>query len=247
MKQLFTKRKFLALGYQQQHKKCAELLKKIYIGKTKGNLEHYNEIQEWIKLPGLEVLDFKDIADRYHIHLREADVSLKEHSLLPKILKNDRDEALLEPLPIAIYLDKIRSAHNIGSILRTTENLSLGTVYFGENMAFKDNKQVKDAAMGAEQWVKCIKETSLEKLPKPIIVLETAKNAKDLYDFTFPDVFTLVLGNEEYGCSENSLQQADEIIAIPSVGRKNSLNVANAFAIVAGEIFRQKRVFKREK
>ena len=247
MKKLFTKRKFLILGYQQQHKKCAELLKDIYICKTKSNLDHYNEIQEWMKLPTLDVLNLKDIADRYHVHLKEAGVSLKEHNLLPRILKNDRDEALSEPLPIAIYLEKIRSAHNIGSILRTAENLALGTVYFSEDMAFSDHKQVKDAAMGAEQWVKCVRGATLDELPKPIIVLETAKNAKDLYDFTFPDVFTLVLGNEEYGCSENSLQQADEIIAIPSVGRKNSLNVANAFAIVAGEIFRQKRVFKREK
>ncbi|MCE2983540.1 MAG: TrmH family RNA methyltransferase, partial [Parachlamydia sp.] len=92
-----------------------------------------------------------------------------------------------------------------------------------------------------DQWVSCFKEIPLSQLKKPIIALETATGAHNLYDFSFPSSFTLVVGNEEYGCSDETLHLADEWVEIPLRGRKNSLNVANAFAIAAGEIARQKK------
>ena len=52
---------------------------------------------------------------------------------------------------------------------------------------------------------------------------------------------TFPLGNEEYGCSKETLAMADYLLTIPLYGRKNSLNVSNAFAIAAQEICRQKR------
>jgi tRNA G18 (ribose-2'-O)-methylase SpoU len=39
---------------------------------------------------------------------------------------------------------------------------------------------------------------------------------------------------------------ADYLVEIPLRGRKNSLNVANAYAIAAGEISRQKSLTHRE-
>ena len=96
--------------------------------------------------------------------------------------------------------------------------------------------------MKAWEWVSCYENASFEHLPKPLIALETTDNAISLYDFIFPTVFTIALGNEEYGCSSDVLKCADIILEIPLVGRKNSLNVANTFAIVASEIQRQKRL-----
>ncbi len=96
--------------------------------------------------------------------------------------------------------------------------------------------------MGTKEWVTC-QYKALEACPKPLIAIETVADACPYYDFCFPDVFTLALGNEEYGLSEKVLKQADFAIQIPLYGRKNSLNVACAFAIIASEIARQKRRF----
>ena len=159
--------------------------------------------------------------------------------MLPHVKKGDREQAL-EAWPIAVYLDNIRSAHNVGSMIRTTEALSLGSMYFSERTPFTDHQQVKNTSMGAYQWVECHQGFSLSDLFQPIIVLETTDEALSLYDFIFPPTFTLVVGNEEYGCSESSLQCADYFLRIPMRGRKNSLNVANAFAMVAGEIYKQR-------
>jgi tRNA G18 (ribose-2'-O)-methylase SpoU len=240
----FTKPKFLTLPPERQHKQAAKLLKEIYRllleGKTDAGLAgHYQEMVRWAGWKAAD-FDLKSVSDRYHWHLQHAQCHLKEHNLLPAVKKGDKEEGA-EPLPISIFLDNIRSAHNVGSIIRTTEAFALGSLYFSSKTAFTDNLQVQNAAMGAHQWVSCVQSDALENLPKPIILLETGSEAESLYHFPFPDRFTLVVGNEEYGCSEKSLQLADTILEIPMAGRKNSLNVANAYAIAASEIHRQRR------
>lgn len=237
----FTKTKFLSLPTAQQHKKRAELLRQIYELNSETLLTEYNQLQSWLNEPSLVDLNREKIADRFHEHLKKAEFAVSEHQLLSSIKKNDRETAA--PLwPIAIYLDQLRSAFNVGSILRTVEALSLGTVYFSQSTPNISHKQVQKAAMGTEKWMKVYSDTPLEELPKPIIALELSSYSVPLYQFIFPETFTLVLGNEEYGCSAASLAQANYLIEIPMRGRKNSLNVANAFAIVAGEIQRQKQM-----
>lgn len=244
----FSPKKFLLLPLPQKHKKCAELLRSIYFSlfvdctekeKAFSDLVHYNQIQEWMHGVSLAVHDVFTISDRYHWHLKNAHVSLKEHNLLPDVQRRDRPKKKSPSLSVAVFLDRLRSAHNVGSILRTVEAFALGKVYFSSHTPFIDQKQVKDTSMGTFEWIDCIKNASLMDLPKPIIALETCKEAIPLSSFLFPPIFSLVIGNEEYGCSPEVLKAADYIVEIPLHGRKNSLNAANAFAIAAAEIRRQ--------
>lgn len=233
----FEQRKFSSLPKVQQHKKCAELLRFLYETKQIHLLYQYNDLANWMgENPPSNLHEWKVLSDQYHYHLRQANQSLKEHRLLPKIRKGDQIAKNTEPLPILIYLDQIRSAHNVGSILRTAEAFSLGTVHFSNQTPFADHKQVQDAAMGAEAWVSCKKGIIWSECPRPIIALETSAQATTIYNYSFPKSFTLILGNEEYGCSDESLREADHLLEIPLFGRKNSLNVANAFAIAASLI-----------
>jgi tRNA G18 (ribose-2'-O)-methylase SpoU len=211
-------------------------------GEASKYYDVYEDIAKWMETPTLSQ-SLKDLADRYHYHLTRASLKHKEHNLLPAIRRGDRQNAEAA-WPIAIYFDNIRSAHNVGSILRTIEAFSMGEAYFSDDTPFVTHKQVKDAAMGADKWTKCHQGIPLSDLPRPLIALETSSQAVPLTDFIFPEAFTLVLGNEEYGCSDQTLQEADFLVEIPLRGHKNSLNVANAFAIVAAEIYRQKRATK---
>lgn len=240
----FTKRKFIALDREKQHKKCAELLRVVYLKEINqqsslAEREIYQQLMEWMETPATPSPSIQTIADLYHHHLQEASLSKKEHHLLPQVRKGDRPKSE-EPWPIAVYLDHLRSAHNVGSIIRTAEAFSFGSLYFSPQTPFITHKQVQDAAMGADQWVSCSEGIALSSLPRPIIALETSPQATSLYEMIFPSTFSLVVGNEEYGCSEEVLQSADFLVEIPLRGRKNSLNVANAFAVAAGEIARRK-------
>lgn len=244
----FTKKKFLSLPSRSQHKKCAEILRCLYEklinshAKWEMDWQLYRQMLEWMNIPiNHQFPSLQEIADRYHEHLQQACLSKKEHRLLPKIRRGDRSKGEVA-WPIAIYLDHVRSAHNVGSIIRTVEALSLGSLYFSLQTPFIFHKQVQNTAMGAVQWVNCYQHIELISLPRPFFILETSSQAISLYEMIFPSSFTLVVGNEEYGCSEEVLKLADCLIEIPLRGRKNSLNVANAFAIVAGEISRQKHL-----
>lgn len=193
----------------------------------------YREIEKRLTLPPIP-WTHEARSHRFHFHLKMADLSYKEHNLL--IETKDKPSAISFGT-IHIYLDHIRSAHNVGSILRTTEALRLGPVSFSKDTPFIDNKKVKDAAMGTETLVPC-NHKPLHTLPRPLIALETAPKAPSIYDFSFPGTCTIIVGNEEFGISKENLSIADHIVQIPLPGSKNSLNVACAFALLAGIIFK---------
>jgi tRNA G18 (ribose-2'-O)-methylase SpoU len=236
-----TRRKFLKMAPAGRHKKCSELLRLSYENILKQNSPTWDEYQTlltWMELSSFESLNLKEIADRYHWHLGEAGRCLKEHNLLPRMRTGDHVPKA-DFLPISIYLDNMRSAYNVGSILRTCEALRIGSVYFLEKTPFIDNEKVERTAMGAAPLITCHRGTPLEALPRPIIVLDTSEDAIPVSEFLFPSSFTLVLGNEEYGVSDQALALADTLVEIPLLGAKNSLNVACAFAMTAGEIRKQ--------
>lgn len=239
---LFSEKKFLSLPAKQQHKKCAELLRSLYENLNEKDCLQYQMLVAWMNLTQVEEWTKEELSNRYHYHLEKASVYLKEHNLLPSVKTQDRTNRLGPLLPASVYLENIRSAHNVGSILRTAEGFGFEKIYFSSSTPYIHNKKVKDAAMGAENEVCCLENIPLSSLSGPIIALETVKGAASIYEYSFPKNTILILGNEEYGCSKEALEIADDIIEIPLYGKKNSLNVANAFSIAASEINRQLRI-----
>ncbi len=240
---VFTKKKFLELDLKQRHKKCSLLLRSIYEKLLlKQYVSHlyitYNKLSKWLNLDFFETLDLKDISDRYHFHLKNASINLKEHNLLPTLRTLDGNRKEKPFLKNAIYLDGLRSAFNVGNIIRTIEALRLGSIYFDEKTPFIDNEKVQKTSMSSYQLTNCIKDFKLSDLPRPFIGLDTSDSSTSIYEFIFPKVFTLVLGNEEYGISKKMLKELDYLIEIPMHGFKNSINVASAFAICASFIKR---------
>lgn len=234
----------MQLDPSQRHKKCAELLRSFYERLHRREpveeeaFSYYNSLLSWMKFEPFSSRNLKQLADRYHWHLAQAGRSLKEHNLLPHIRTGDHSPKRDFP-EIAIYLDNVRSAYNVGSILRTVEALRVGRVYFSSKTPFTDNEKVQRTAMGGAELVPSFQNVPLASLPRPIIALDTSDDAIPVSKYLFPPLFTLVLGNEEYGVSDEALREADLLLEIPLYGAKNSLNVACAFAIAAAEIRRQ--------
>lgn len=241
----FTKTKFCSLSLKKQHKELAKLINEFYRmhlagGNAKKTQDRYVTYSKWVEEKPTILWDCsQSLSDGYHFHLRLAGINDNENVCLPSVEHFDKTCAE-DTWPICVYLDNLRSAHNVGSILRTVEGFSFSKVFFSEATPWIDNNQVQKTSRNAYLFVDCQKTDTYNALPKPLVALETAKDAIPLFQFVFPETFTLILGNEEYGCSNDTLQKADYIIKIPMRGRKNSLNVANAFAIVAAEILRQR-------
>lgn len=229
----FTQPKFMHLSPSHRHKKAGELLKAIFYGDAK-QIACYKNLELWLELPPLNLENEEEVSSRFHLHAKEANISLQEHSLLH--VRHEDQISKTPFLQIQIFLYSLRSAFNVGSILRTTEAFRLGTLHCSSNTPTPDNPKVQKTSMGTHQYVPYHTNVDLSTLPRPWIALETASPSSPLYSFTFPTSFTLILGNEEFGIPKHILKQCDHIVEIPLVGGKNSLNVASAFAIVASYI-----------
>lgn len=229
----WTEKKFLSLPLEQQHKKASELLRHIHQGSEESK-DVYNQLCRWLSIPCIDTFSIKLMSDRFHFHLHQANICWQEHNLL--IVRSQDRISLAPPLSVSIYLDNLRSAFNVGNILRSVEAFRLGKVFFSSSTPFIDNPKVQKTSMGTFDKISCSKLKSLDQLPRPFIALETADFADSIHDFAFPETFTLLLGNEEYGLSDTILKEVDFFVQIPLVGSKNSLNVASAFAIAAASI-----------
>jgi len=229
----FTKEKFLSLEVTQQHKKCSEILREYALKKSNALFSEYLKLCQWMNI---SPCDDTLVKDRIHWHLSMSSTHLKESELFHSV----RDCISTEPfLPIDIFCDRLRSLHNIGNIIRTCEAFRLGRIFLSENTFCYDEKRIQKSAMGTREHVSLFFNSTINDIKKPIIALETTPGAIPYYEFVFPKEFSIILGNEEEGCSSKSLEAADYIISIPLVGNKNSINVASAFAIISSEIRRQ--------
>jgi tRNA G18 (ribose-2'-O)-methylase SpoU len=226
-----------------RHKVALKLLTKAASGHY-ACLQDYRYVEHLMGLSPLDLVDVKKLSDRLHLHREGAGLTLSEAKLPYQVLTRDQDSSV-PFLDVHIVLNQLRSAFNVGSILRTTEAQRLGTLYFEGITPKSTNSKVIKTAMGCHDKVSCIDLEDHQVLPRPLIGLETAQEAVSIYDFNFPSTFTLILGNEEYGLSDEWLKSCDHIVTIPMWGFKNSLNVASAYAIAAYEIRRQHALINR--
>ena len=145
---------------------------------------------------------------------------------------------------VYVALNNIRSLYNVGSIFRTSDALGVNKIILGGYTGAPPRKEIEKTALGAQDWVAYEKTSRLPKrigeLKKEgfqIVGLEN--NVKDAIPISifFPSFpVLLVLGNELRGISKAVRKELDEIVFIPMVGKKESLNVSVAFGIAAYHI-----------
>ena len=70
-------------------------------------------------------------------------------------------------------------------------------------------------------------------------LVASAANGKDLYAHKFAAGTIMIMGAELTGVSKTMQSAADNTLAIPGSGVVESVNVAAAFAVFAGEYYRQ--------
>ena len=148
--------------------------------------------------------------------------------------------------PIYPVLDNLRSAFNVGSIVRTADCALVEKIYFCGITAHPPHKKLDKTSLGAMPYVpwehKPTVEEAIQELKTqciPIVSLELTNSSQLIWDFQFPSPICLVLGNEALGVSQEALALSDAIIEIPMLGYKNSMNVAVAFGVAVYEIERQ--------
>lgn len=153
---------------------------------------------------------------------------------------------------IVLVIYNVRSAHNVGSLLRTADGLGIERVYMigytpypsGKNdprlphISARVDAQIQKTALGAEKTVDWEHFENLEPMLKQlrskrfiIAALEQSKNSITLPTYQPPKKIALIVGTETTGLDKEVLKGCDETLEIPMLGKKESLNVASAGAI----------------
>lgn len=141
----------------------------------------------------------------------------------------------------AVLLDNIRSAGNVGSILRSAEGFGFMRAYLCGITPTPENNAVQKTSLGAEDsvpWsyhkdaVKLVK--GLKKEGWKIIGLEEHEMASSIRAMKKPKTNTVVIvGNEITGVDPALLSLCERVFFIPMRGEKKSFNAAVAFGIAA--------------
>ena len=164
------------------------------------------------------------------------------------VTSHDKTRAKQATVPLVIVIDNMRSAFNVGSILRTAECLQVQEVILTGYTPTPDQENVQKTAMGTDSLVKWSFEPEITDCLQhlkdqgfQIMALETSQKAESLYSDFAKKPTAFVIGNERWGLDINVLALADKVIEIPCRGEKNSLNAGVAMAIAGFEWVRQWR------
>jgi len=152
-----------------------------------------------------------------------------------------RELSRLARAPLAVILDDIRSAHNVGSILRTADAVRASEVYCCGYTPAPEHPSVRKTALGAEETVPwTVISDAVEAIDLlrqrgyRVVALEQTDDPTPLAELSPQDFpLALVLGNEVTGVQQRVLDACDFAIELPQYGAKLSLNVAVAFGIAA--------------
>lgn len=167
------------------------------------------------------------------------------HAVLKHELGNEivREEFKWQGKKLAVLLDNIRSAWNVGSIFRSADGFGFTHAYLCGITPTPENDSVKKTSLGAEDFVTWSYHKDAVNLVMElksegwmVVALEEDERAvpiSQLTDSPFPAPVVLITGSEVAGVDPELLSLADKIVYIPMHGQKRSFNVAVAFGVAA--------------
>ncbi len=149
-----------------------------------------------------------------------------------------------------LVLDRMRSAFNVGNILRIAEAVSTKMVLGCGYTPLPPHPKLEKTAMEADKMVNCSHfDPSLDAVKflrdngcKQILAVDFLPGkSKFAWDFDYQFPLGLVIGNEALGILPETIEACDGVIHLPMFGNKQSINVGNATAAVLYAILAKSR------
>lgn len=142
--------------------------------------------------------------------------------------------------PLVIILDNVRSLNNVGSAFRTADAFLVEKIYLCGITGTPPHREIQKTALGAtdsvtweyrENTLELMKELSKEGFIT--CALEQASHSISLNKFQpKPNrPYALIFGNEVFGVEEEVVREADQVLEIPQLGTKHSLNISVSIGI----------------
>ena len=150
-----------------------------------------------------------------------------------------------------VILDNIRSIHNVGSIFRTSDSFLIEKIIISGYTATPENSKMEKTALGSSDSVDWeytedvietiknlknngIKVVSVEQADRSLKIEKSVPKKGIKYAFVF--------GNEVDGVSDEIILESDQVLEIPQVGTKHSLNVSVAAGIILWDFYQKTEI-----
>jgi 23S rRNA (guanosine2251-2'-O)-methyltransferase len=146
---------------------------------------------------------------------------------------------------LALILDEITDPHNYGAILRSCDQFGADLVITRNRRTAKHAEVIARTSAGAAAWVPSAETANL---PQAADLLKGAgfwiygadMEGEPVYERDLSGRVALILGGEGAGISRLLRESCDAMVAIPSLGRVDSLNGSVAAGVILYEITRQR-------
>ena len=150
-----------------------------------------------------------------------------------------------------VILDNIRSIHNVGSIFRTSDSFLIEKIIISGYTATPENSKMEKTALGSSdsvdwEYTEDVIETiqSLKNKGIKVVSVEQADKSLKIEKFT-PEKgikYAFIFGNEVDGVSDEIILESDQVLEIPQVGTKHSLNVSVAAGIILWDFYQKTEI-----
>jgi 23S rRNA (guanosine2251-2'-O)-methyltransferase len=151
-------------------------------------------------------------------------------------------------LPVTILLDQVRSLYNVGAFFRTGDAVRAEGIVLAGITPTPADPRIAKTALGAERSLSWSSSpdaaaaiADLRAAGREIAAVETSLHAVDLFDWQPRFPVCIVFGHEVDGISRAALDRCDVHVRIPTLGLKQSINVATAGGVVLYELLRKYR------
>lgn len=155
----------------------------------------------------------------------------------------------IRTLPVAVLLDNVRSAYNVGAFFRTADAVGVAKLLLCGFTARPPHSKIAKTALGAEASVAweghentIAAVRTLQSSGCRVAAVETSVRAIDLFEWQPAFPVCVAFGHEVDGLRPDVLDICDAHVRIPMLGSKHSLNVATAGGVVLYELLRKYRV-----
>jgi tRNA G18 (ribose-2'-O)-methylase SpoU len=148
---------------------------------------------------------------------------------------------------LALILDNIRSAHNVGSAFRTADAFGVDKVWLCGICPVPPSAELRKVALGAEESVpfEAVPDTlslvrRLQADGWTVVAVEQTVHSVKLDTFK-PEKgrYAFVFGNEVDGVRQDVVDACDFSLEIPQQGTKHSLNVSVSIGVVLWHVSAQ--------
>ena len=156
------------------------------------------------------------------------------------------EELELPENPLLLIAEDLEKPGNLGTILRTADATGVDAVIACDHKTDLNNPNVIRASIGTIFFMPVAEATTEETIQwlkrRGIQSLSAVPSAnKEYTDVSMLRGTAIVVGAEDEGLSEVWINEGDQQVGIPMLGKNDSLNVSTAAAIMLYEAVRQRR------